>query len=234
MVMDIGSRDGLHSVMFRKLLPKAEIVAFEANPDNFHEMEKSEIISTANINLVNKAVTDENGQLTFNIIEPTEGNKLNKGTSSIREKKDEPSRQVTVEAITIDSFLDKTSCHNIALWIDVEGLSYEVLLGAKEIFKHVSIIHAEVETEEFWHGQKLKKDVVSLLEEFGFYSLARGKHDGQHDIVYYNKIMLSSLKRKIMIDLYISLILSYVRKWFGHIIGKFLHVLVMPELLRKK
>lgn len=234
MVMDIGSRDGLHSVMFRKILPKAEIVAFEANPDNFSELEKSEIISIANIKLVNKAVTDENGQLTFNIIDPTEENEQNKGTSSIRQKKNEAARQVTVEAITIDSFLDETDCNNIALWIDVEGLSYEVLLGARRIFNHVSVIHAEVETEEFWHGQKLKNDVVALLEEFGFCSLARGKYDGQHDIVYYNKKMLSSLKGKIKMALYISLILSYIRKWFGHVIGKFLHVLIMPELLRKK
>ena len=34
MVMDIGSRDGLNSVVFRKILTQAEIVAFEASPDN--------------------------------------------------------------------------------------------------------------------------------------------------------------------------------------------------------
>ena len=66
------------------------------------------MISASNIKLVNKAVTDKNGQLTFNIVEPTEENEQNKGTSSIRQKKNETARQVTVDAITVDSFLGET------------------------------------------------------------------------------------------------------------------------------
>ena len=33
LVLDIGSRDGKDSLIFRKILPKAKINAFEANPD---------------------------------------------------------------------------------------------------------------------------------------------------------------------------------------------------------
>ena len=48
----------------------------------------------------------------------------------------------------------------------------------------VTIIHVEVETREFWHGQKLKADVVELMASMDFVSFARGYDEFQHDVIF--------------------------------------------------
>lgn len=151
--MDIGSRDGLNSVVFRKILPQAEIVAFEASPDNFHELENSKLISASNIKLVNKAVTDKNGQLTFNIVEPTEENEQNKGTSSIRQKKNETARQVTVDAITVDSFLMK-----LIVIISHYGLT------SKDLVMKFCLVPREFLTMCLLYMQRLKRKNFGMVK----------------------------------------------------------------------
>ena len=37
-VCDIGSRDGKESILFKNILPKSEIIAFEANEINYKKM----------------------------------------------------------------------------------------------------------------------------------------------------------------------------------------------------
>jgi hypothetical protein len=107
------------------------------------------------------------------------------------------STPVEIEAVRLDKFVDSLSPvpESIALWIDVEGAAYEVLKGVSGIKNRIDLIHVEVETREYWQGQKLKGDVVTLARSLGYEILARGRTDEQHDLVLVSRRVLSAHPR---------------------------------------
>jgi FkbM family methyltransferase len=186
-VLDVGSLDGTHALRFHKLAPGARVVAFEANPHNVALLRQNADFVQAGIELVPKAVSNHDGQLTFFVEETSAEESWRKGTSSTR-RRIETSLGATpteVEALRLDSFVGQRSDLKapIAMWIDVEGASYEALEGIEGIRARVLLLHVEVETREHWAGQHLKPDVEALLARLGFACVARGPLDAQHDLV---------------------------------------------------
>jgi hypothetical protein len=131
----------------------------------------------------------------------------------------------------LDLFLDniepKISTKNVALWIDVEGAGYDVLEGIHDIASRTLFIQVEVETEEIWQGQKLKKDVLKLADQLGFIELGRGKHDLQHDLILINQSYFLQNKLKCMSLTRLAVFFYYVRKWGGHILSNLLLVPIL-------
>jgi len=185
--------DGSDARRFRRQLPNARIVAFEANSKNVRSMREDRGILKDRIEIQHKAVWNRNGDLTFYVENISAGGgieDIRHGISSTR-KRDENSlgnRKITVESVRLDTFMQNldVSPESVALWIDVEGAAYEVLEGIEQIREKVKIIHVEVETKEFWKGQRLKTDVEDLIKSMGFIILARGRFEEQHDLVLIN------------------------------------------------
>ncbi len=71
-VYDVGSLDGTHAMRFRKLVPDARVMAFEANPRNIESLEMDEAFQAAGIELIGAAVGDQNGRATFYLEELNE------------------------------------------------------------------------------------------------------------------------------------------------------------------
>lgn len=234
-VCDIGTMDASHSLIFRKILPKSKIYAFEANPNNAEAIRKNKRVMDAGIQLNELAISDKEGEITFNIQnDNVETGSWQKGASSIlKRKEDESGNDIRVKTIRLDNILDPASDKEIFLWVDVEGAAYEVLSGVSNILENILLVHVEVETQEIWKGQHVRKDVDKIMESYGFTGIARGKFDIQHDVVYVKNELLE--KRKILMKniLMLSKILTYVRKWGGHILGDLVLFLFIPELLRK-
>lgn len=57
------------------------------------------------------------------------------------------------------------------LKLDTQGTEYEIIEGAGDLIYKVKEIRVEVEFSEWYKGQKLAKDVQSLLESKGFFLL---------------------------------------------------------------
>jgi hypothetical protein len=95
---------------------------------------------------------------------------------------------LSVEVTTVDVVLQElTSDAHVALWIDVEGLALEVLLGAKQSLENgrIQLIHLECETEEFWVGQSLLPEINNFLKMLGFVPVLRDYQTvSQFNVIY--------------------------------------------------
>lgn len=215
-VYDIGSLDGRDALRFRQLLPDGRIMAFEANPHLFLKMKMNKMLKKGKIEVFHKAVSNRNGTVNF-YIERVAGERSGDwrcGISSIRKRLTGSLgvQKVDVPAIRLDSFVKEQDkkCRNLALWIDVEGNSFEVLEGIRGIKNRVSVVLAELEVNEIWQGQKLEKDVENLMNKMGFIRLAKGFNDPQHDVVFINGLYREKSPIKIRAIVLLSFILTYL------------------------
>jgi FkbM family methyltransferase len=191
-VLDIGSMDGADSKRFARILPQAQIVAFEGNPYNFRAMSADKELKQRLIRLENCLVSDSTGESRLFVQRPMGGDaEFNRGTSSTLQRTLDGARleEVVLDAVRVDEFLDKEylSVSSVAAWVDVEGHSYGVLKGMERAVDRIKLIHVEVETKEIWPGQKLEREVLALAGNMGFIAIASGHGDVQRDIILVNE-----------------------------------------------
>jgi hypothetical protein len=97
--------------------------------------------------------------------------------------------EVILDAVRIDDFVTREypNASRVAAWVDVEGHSYGVVKSMDKATDRVQLIHAEVETEEVWPGQRLEKDVLELAQSMGYVLLAHGSGNVQRDVILANE-----------------------------------------------
>ena len=193
LICDVGSFDGAQALHFCG--SNARVVALEANPFNAGLLATNMRVANAGIDVFHLAAWNSDEEISFNVLNvphAASGYRRNK-MSSIRSRSGGKfdSQNVTVQATRLDSFvasLDTETPGSIALWIDVEGVGFEVVEGIREIYENVCVIHIEVESREFWQGQHLWPDVLVLMNKFGFSPIARRRGDVQVDVVFISEI----------------------------------------------
>jgi FkbM family methyltransferase len=178
-ICDIGSMDGTDALRFRRLCPRAAVIAFEANPENFERMRNDAALDGADIRREPLAVSDGDGRADFFVVRAPSGPqaRARRGMSSLypRRQIDQLEAIVQVETTRLDTYLDRRAPHatSIALWIDVEGKAYEVLSGARDALAKVQLLHIEVEVSPLIADvQRTYSDVYALLESSGFMEIA--------------------------------------------------------------
>jgi FkbM family methyltransferase len=175
LVLDIGSRDGKESLLFKDVLPGARVVAFEANPRNYQKMSRDPLLKS-NVAIMPCAVSDVDGKATFHIpeadYEGVETAENNLGMSSLLVHPGlKEAGSVEVETVRLDTFLRKAEynvCQSIALWIDVESAEYWVLEGMRAVADRVWIINVETSKSPMRIGQRTYDEVSQLLKSLGF------------------------------------------------------------------
>lgn len=221
-ILDIGSMDGSDSRKFKALVPTADVIAFEANPNNYQAMCANTTLQHAGIRVVNRLVSNQEGVRTFFVQQPTDtATSVNRGTSSAMRRSEQgmDTLEVTLDAVRIDSFLaqEYPDKKPIAMWIDVEGHAYEVLESLRGKKDDVYLIHVEVETKEIWPGQKIEHEILVLAQSMGFIPIARGAHAVQRDLILINAAWYNANRGKISAMLHIA-------KWIGPLLAKMLMV----------
>jgi len=221
-VCDIGSMDGADALRFARLLPESQIVIFEANPDNYRKIVHNLSVRARNIITCNEIVWNENDPRNFHLVKPSSVKGVDehlRGMSSVFYR-DTLEEQDCVEltGVRLDTKMSQIgSYESLALWIDVEGGAYEVLEGMSGIRDNVALIHAEVETREFWNGQKTRAQVLDLAERMGYQLLGHGRNKDQHDIVLVDKNVLdASPKRLRFLATLARLKALRVKRFFQH------------------
>jgi len=205
LVLDVGSLDGADSLRFRRMLPKASLLAFEANPYLYQNLIHNRAIQEAGISVINKAVcARDTDDIPFFVSPASVLDMGNKGTSSInRAALGDEQVQIMAKTTRLDEHID-ASCGGAALWIDVEGAAYEVLSTVQSRQSLVSLIHIETETKELWKNQRLKHDVVDLARSMGFEQIAQSSEGVQQDIVFVNRRALAERRLKIELAVLLS------------------------------
>ncbi len=177
-VCDVGSMDGADALAFREAVPESSIYAFEANPLNLRLMRENPALRARNIQIVPLAVTNYDGGAEFFLVDADYSQPdYRRGMGSLYRRSGEwaPAAVVPVEATRLDTFLADKCPPNwaLALWIDSEGMAYEVIEGMTGIADRVHLLHVEVETKPcIGRNQKLYADVKAQLWRLGFTELA--------------------------------------------------------------
>lgn len=205
-VVECGAKNCAETVAFHKLLPQAEIYAFECNPDTL-PLCRITVRGIDKIHLVERAVSDKCGSVTFFKIDPrrtrTTWSDGNPGASSLflasgkYKVEDYAQTPVTVTAVTLWDFITTAKLDKIdLLWMDIQGAELLALRGLGPAITRVKLIHLEVEFIEMYTGQPLWSDVRRFLRRHGFHFLTFttfGRYAA--DAVFINSALVSDYRR---------------------------------------
>lgn len=174
-VCDVGSCDGTAAFRFRTLQRAARVIAFEANPENYAAICSDP--RSSNIEVRAEAVSDEDGEATFYVLDVPPDKEWAKGASSLNRRTykikwglDE--HPIRVPTCRLDTALQDAPSP-IALWVDVEGAAKRVVDGFEGIADRVSFICVELEPRALWEGQVESFEVLDKLARLGFREVAR-------------------------------------------------------------
>ena len=199
-IVEIGAKDCTETIGFAKYFPNARIYAFECNPATL-PLCRERIKNTKNITLIEKAVSDKNGEVSFfpidqkNTITPwADGNP---GASSLLlasgkyKKETYVQKEVRVPSITLNSFFKDHGIERVDfLWMDIQGAELMALKGAGEALSRIKIIFSEVEFMEIHKDQPLFGDIKTYLNahHFSLYDFANfGRYFG--DAIFVNNAL---------------------------------------------
>ena len=158
-IFELGSRDLLDAIKLYNFYNNVIIYAFECNPDCLNECEKTlqtlNASSRANIFLINKAVSEFDGDVEFYPFDPSKYNNI--GASSmlkidflLRNKDDpdygksNPQKEISVSGTRIDSFMLENNIQNIdLLCIDLQGYELNAIKSIGDKLRTVKYIITE-------------------------------------------------------------------------------------------
>lgn len=165
-VVLIGAYDGREYETY-KSIGFRNMMFVEADPEHFAGIAKKYV--NDNIELVNVAVNDMQGEIVFH------KSVFGQSNSILPMKKHlvlYPSvyneKEIVVKADTIDNILNgKNEMYNV-ISIDIQGAELKAFHGAVNTLKHIDMIHCEVNFVEMYEGCGLVGDVDNFLVKYGF------------------------------------------------------------------
>ena len=238
---EIGSRDGEDALRFRNVFPRARILAYEANPHNFALIEADARFAAAKIELFSCAVSNTDGEATFNVTVVSSNDPHGvSGTSSLLGGASvEVKETVRVKTRRLDGLIEErcAECRRIGLWVDVEGAEYMVFEGMEGIRDRVAVIHVETAMKPMRDGQRTMPEVTALLDRMGFDLVDAGfaETDLWGDAVYVNRAVRAELgpayeaarrKARLSVKLRVGAVAGFLQKripWLYRIAYRFYH-----------
>lgn len=204
--LDVGSFDGREAFTIESRFPGIKVIAIEPDPHNIAVIQAEIAHKGSRVGLETFAVGNENATTSFYVRTPLDSNKSE--FSSLLQFVDEARNDTFVTSTievplcrldTVDSFSSYT---NVAMWMDVEGVGYQVLEGLAGIAQKVQLLHIEVESSPRFAGGKLAPDIMDIMSGYGFELIGsnldkslRRPHTSQGDVgdmVFLRKHSLSS------------------------------------------
>jgi len=166
--VDVGANIGTLALCAAQLVgSNGKVIAIEAHPKTFGYLaENVALNSFLNINLLNYAVGDKEGELTFSDMNSDDQNKVITGLTG----------GITVPVKKLDMLLCQE--HNISLLkIDVEGFEKYVVDGASEVLKRTDMVFFESWDQNFLNYGYTADDLIELFKYKGFrvFSIANDK-----------------------------------------------------------
>lgn len=155
---DIGANIGYYSAMAGVINPKMKIYAFDPSPGPYAYLdENARINKLPNMKVFQLALSNENGQLTFQAAVNAKYSYLKHnslgGSGHIQGTRvDSSPYVVTVNAITLDNFVREHQVSKIdIIKLDVEEAEHLVVMGGIETFSKMRpLVVCEVFSNEMW------------------------------------------------------------------------------------
>lgn len=165
-VVDAGTRDGHDAAYLQRQLNAERVIAIDANPLAIFRTKAQypqfETIETAVADYIGEAEFDQ-------IISEREDFA---GSSSLTKYGEFPGvarKIISVKVTTMAELCDRLQIETMdVVKVDVEGYTYEFLIGLGERIKKVKLFHLETETFRRHEGHHGHQEVIALMESHGF------------------------------------------------------------------
>ncbi len=165
-ILEIGSRDGHDAELLRSEfnIQYEKVYIVEPNPSSYFNI--CQLYPKAKV--FKKAIDDFNGIKQFNQVSEKD---FDTGISSLLNRNfynNMPNiKKIDVECITGKELIKDFNKIDICK-IDVEGLTYQVLVSFEDSINKIKIMHIECEHQQVWDNQKLYKDCAEYLKSKKF------------------------------------------------------------------
>jgi FkbM family methyltransferase len=165
-IFDVGANKGATYRMFRSIFPRSPIYAFEPDPRAFATL-KAKAEGDAEAHLSPLAISDQIGEVEFNVMDASELNSLLPatqaseiaGTVTTREK-------IKVQSDTLDAFTARAGISRVDLLkMDIQGAEIRALEGARTLLgrRAIGCLYLELSFYETYQGAPLATDVIAYL-----------------------------------------------------------------------
>ena len=182
-IFDVGSRDCLQSIEFYNAFPNAKIYAFECNPNTLDTCRKNISPYTDRITLIEGAVCDYDGEITFHPIDQentksswSDGNpgasslfKFHEEYNKYHDSKNENYVQtkITTNCHRLDTVMKKLNIPKVdIIWMDLQGAELLALKGLGDHLNSVQYIHTEVTNCNMYCGGCKTNDILNFTKYF--------------------------------------------------------------------
>lgn len=169
-IFDVGANTGIFAILSKVYNEKAQIIAFEPQPNIYKILQKNNEVNNFNIKCEQYGISNKIGNAKFyNYGEKTfTSRNTTAGSLNSNWRKKEQSF-IDVKIKTLDNYLDINDISELDLLkIDVETHEYEVLLGFKKYFKlYKPIIILEIQNELI--GKNIENFIDS--ENYQFFNI---------------------------------------------------------------
>lgn len=153
LILDCGANIGLSVIFFKRLYPKARIIAFEADKDIVLTLESNlHNFGFDDVEILPKAVWTANTVLSFKS-DGAVGGQISTDTDGV----------VKIDAIRLKDYL---SDEVDFLKIDIEGVEYEILMDCAEKLCNVKNIF--IEYHSFLKNEQKLDEILLILKKAGF------------------------------------------------------------------
>lgn len=153
-IIDCGANTGLSVIYFKRLFPQSKITAFEPDTDIFKILQENlHNFGYDDVELINKAVWNENGSIKF----------LASGGVGGRISDDENAQTIEMPTARLSDLLDEKIDF---LKIDIEGAEYDVIKDCASKLGNVENLFIEYHSLEK-NEQKLD-EILKIIKDAGF------------------------------------------------------------------
>lgn len=204
-IFDIGACDGLSTMEYATVFPRAKYWLFEPLPRNINKINQALKNAKIQFEFNQVAFSDKKEFATFYVSAGDPENKEtdasaklelgNKSSSLLRPKKEKPEKlrwlefpeKIVVQTETLDSFCESRNIRRIDyLHLDVQGAELKVLKGGAKILPKIRAILTEVAFERTYEDQPLEAEVTQWLESNHFSKVLQISYGPEADALYVN------------------------------------------------
>ena len=153
-IIDCGSHIGLSILYFKNIYPRAEILGFEPNPENFKILQKNvKVNKLRNVRTVNAALSDKDGE-GFLRTDFEERKPWTWGDTIVKNMwgSEDDSKKIKIKTARLSKYIDKPVD---LLKLDIEGSEQKVLEDIESKLRFVEQINME------FHGTSANRKVNS-------------------------------------------------------------------------
>ena len=164
LILDCGSHIGISILYFKRMYPRARIIAFEPDKDNFVILQKNIAVNgLVDITVINAALAAQQGMTTF--YREIDGlSPDTRGNSIIKAWGDRGGNETTVSTVCLSSYVGSRVDY---LKLDIEGAECQVLEEAQSKLKYVKELYVEFHGTDFNPENNLDS-IISILENNSF------------------------------------------------------------------